>query len=214
MAQQDLPSGRRYIEALEANGDFTTALQVCERMWDLGFPSGRVDAAWIVKDAGNVGRAIDLMTEALTLLDDEHVPLAEGVIGHWRWHYLNDPAAETQLRRGMHAYGTARADLAHLLIATGRHAEARSILCEGASQKVVECILPLARLLEDDGDRRAAEDLYRHGIELGDGHSAWNLAVLLIEDGRPEEAARWQWTAAEMGDELAIQYLADRDPLG
>lgn len=118
--QQDLLTGRRYIEALEADGDPATALEVCAEMTELGFPSGRVDAAWIVKDQGDVESAVALMTAALSDQEDEHRPLLHGVIGHWRWHYLNDQGAEEQLRAGMLAYGTARADLAHLLIATGR----------------------------------------------------------------------------------------------
>ena len=186
--------------------------KVCAEMTELGFPSGRVDAAWIVKDQGDVESAVALMTAALGDQEDEHRPLLHGVIGHWRWHYLNDREAEEQLRAGMHAYGTARADLAHLLIATGRYIDGREILEEGVAENVLECILPLANLLSRDGDRHTSEILYRRAIELGDGHSAWNLAADLIEDGRAEEALELQWLAASLGDETAIAYLADEEP--
>lgn len=212
VTQRDILTGRRYIDALEASGEYSRALEVCDEMWGLGFPSGRVDAAWIVKDRGDVERAITLMTEALPLQDEDDLPLLHGIIGHWRWHYLNDPRAETQLLAGMLAYGTARADLGHLMIATGRPAEGRRVLQEGADEDTVECMVPLANLLSHDGDRDGAEAMYRRAIALGDAHSAWNLASDLLEEGRDSEAEELQWLAASMGDEVAIAYLSSQHP--
>ena len=44
-------------------------------------------------------------------------------------------------------------------------------------------------------------------------YSAWNLAILLSETGRGTEAEGWAWKAAEGGEDLAIMYLSDVDPL-
>jgi tetratricopeptide (TPR) repeat protein len=211
--QRDLLTGRRYIEALEAAGDQDTALAICAEMWDRGFESGLVDAAWILKDRGDILPAIETMSAALEVLDPEHIPLTQGVIGHWRWHFNNDQDAEPQLRAGMSAYGTAWADLGYLLMATGRESEARQVWEDGTREGVVECMLPLANLLADTGDRLRADAVYRQAIDLGDGHSAWNLATHLLGDGHEDEAALWQWKAAEMGDEVAIRYLAEVNPL-
>jgi TPR repeat protein len=73
-------------------------------------------------------------------------------------------------------------------------------------------MLPLANILSEGGDKEAAEALYRRAFDAGDSYSAWNLAVLLWETDRGDEAQQWVWRAAEGGDDLAIAYLADVDP--
>jgi tetratricopeptide (TPR) repeat protein len=200
-------SGRRYAEALEAAGEVEAALEVCQEMWDLGYPAGRADAAWIEHDRGDAPRAIALMTDAAEVMDDEDRPLALGVLGHWRWHHFNDVSAEPLLRSGMSAYPDARADLAELLVVTGRRAEGRQLLVDGVEAGLVDCMLPLANLLGEEGDAEAAERLYRRAYASGDAHSAWNLAVLLHELGRHDEAEDWEWRAARGGDEVAIAHL-------
>lgn len=210
LQEQDGLTGRRYAEALEAAGDIDGAVRVCEEMWALGYPAGYADAAWLEHDRGDVARAVGLMTEAAEVMDDEDRPTALGVLGHWRWLYYNDVTAEPLLRAGMHDYDEARADLAALLAVTERPAEGRRVLVEGVDAGVVDCMLPLANLLWEDGDPRSAEVLYRRAYEQGDAHSAWNLAALLHESGRPDEATEWEWRAAQGGDEVAIGHLARR----
>jgi TPR repeat protein len=120
--------------------------------------------------------------------------------------------AEASLRAGGDAYPEARADLAHLLMATGRREEGVRTLADGVRIGQVPCMLPLANILSEGGDTDAAEALYRRAFDAGDSYSAWNLAVLLWETDRGDEAQQWVWRAAEGGDELAIAYLADVDP--
>lgn len=40
-------------------------------------------------------------------------------------------------------------------------------------------MLPLANLLDEEGDTERAEHLYRDAFERGDAHSAWNPAGML-----------------------------------
>lgn len=201
-------SGRRYAEALADAGRIDDAADVCRAMWELGYPAGLTDLAWLEHDRGDVDRAIALLRQALPELDDEDRPATEGLLGHWLWHRTNDRTAEPHLRAGLHAYESAVPDLAALLRTTGRAAEGRRVLEDGVARDEVESMLPLANLLDEEGDPDAAEQLYRRAYELGDAYSAWNLAVLLATSGRMQEADEWRWRAARGGDELAIRHLA------
>jgi tetratricopeptide (TPR) repeat protein len=207
---QDGLTGRHYAEALEAAGEIDAALEVCERMWELGFPAGYTDAAWIEHDRGNVGRAVQLMTAAAEVLDGDEGAEAEGVAGHWRWEHWNDVSAETMLRSGMRAYPSARTDLAALLRVTGRGPEGLAVLRDGVDAGEVVCMLPLGNVLSEQGDVAGAEALYRRAADLGDAYAAWNLAVVLAEQGRHDEADEWAWRAAAAGDEVAIEHLSGR----
>lgn len=211
--QRDGLTGGRYVEALCAAGKSDEALVVCGQLWDLRYVIGLTEAAWIARDRGEFSAAIDSMSNAIEQLDGDERITAIGVVGCWRWHHFNDVAAEQQLRVGMRHYGSAWADLGHLLITTERAEEGKRVLLDGAAAGVVECMVPLANLLSRDGDREAAEAMYRRAYELGDGHAAWNLAVDLIEDGRNDEASDWRWAAAALGDEVAIAHLANDDQL-
>lgn len=187
------------------------ALTVCAELWTRGFVVGLTEAAWIAREQGDFSDAIKSMQSAVTHLDGGERLAAIGIVGCWRWHYLNDVSAEPLLREGMRHYGAAWADLGNLLRSTERDDEGLRVLKEGAANGVLECILPLANILSRSGSRDQAKALYAQAFELGDGHAAWNLAVDLAEDGRMTEASEWRWRAAMAGDELAITHLADSD---
>jgi tetratricopeptide (TPR) repeat protein len=210
---RDGVTGTRYAEGLRGAGRLDEAVTVCREVADLGFFVGYYEWAWLEHDRGDVTRAIELMEEVAALQEDDPdraYPI--GVAGHWRWDHRNELAAEPMLRAGMDAYPEARADLAHLLMATGRRTEGVQMLADGVRAGHVECMLPLANVFSEEGDADSAEALYRRAYELGDAYSAWNLAVLMWESGRGAEAQEWVWKAAEGGDELAISYLSDVDP--
>lgn len=206
-------TGARYAEALQAAGQLDAAIAVCREVADLGYLTGYYEWAWLEHARGDVPRAIALMEEVAALQEDDPDRLYPlGVAGHWRWEHGNETTAEPLLRAGMDAYPEARADLAHLLMATGRREEGVQILADGVRAGQVACMLPLANILGEDGEHGAAEALYRRAFELGDAYSAWNLAVLLWQTDRGDEAQQWVWKAAQGGDELAIAYLSDVDP--
>jgi tetratricopeptide (TPR) repeat protein len=210
---RDGVTGTRYVEALRAVGRLDDAVEVCREVADLGYYAGYYEWAWLEHDRGDVTRAIELMEEVAALLEDDPDRMYPiGVAGHWRWEHRNDVSAERMLRLGMEAYPEARADLAHLLMATGRRTEGVQTLADGVREGHVECMLPLANVFSEDGDKDSAEALYRRAYDLGDAYSAWNLAVLLWETDRGDEAQQWVWKAAEGGDDLAIAYLSDVDP--
>ena len=213
LTAQDGETGTRYAEALGSAGDVEAALAVCREVEELGYFAGWYTEAWLEHDRGDTVRAIALMREVAALLDDDEdrrYPLA--VAAHWRWDEDGDLTAEADLRAGLEAYPTAAADLAHLLMATDRREEGVRVLADGVKAGWVECMLPLANILSEGGEKAAAEDLYRRAYERGDAYSAWNLAILLWETDRGTEAREWVWKAAEGGDDLAIAYLADVDP--
>jgi hypothetical protein len=207
-------TGTRYVEALRDAGRIDAAAAVCREVIELGYSEGYFSLAWLEHDRDDLRRAIAVMQEAADALEDDadrRYPLA--VAAHWRWDHCNDLAAEADLRAGLEAYPTAYADLAHLLMATDRREEGLRTLADGVRAGHVECMLPLANILSEDGEKAAAEDLYRRAYDCGDAYSAWNLAILLWETGRGAEAEAWVWKAAEGGDDLAIAYLSDVDPL-
>lgn len=208
LREQDGLSGRRYAEALDAAGRLDEALDVCERMWQLGYVAGYTDAAWLEHDAGWLPAAIARMQEAIAYLDGEERRAAAGVVGSWLWE-TGDEDAEAWLRVGLADHPEARPDLAALLAATGRGGEGERLLEEGVAAGEVLCMLPLANLRDEQGRSAEAEALYRRAFAAGDAYSAWNLALLLEGQGRSAEAADWRWRAAQGGDEVAIRALAD-----
>jgi len=213
LAAQDGETGARYAEALGAAGEVDAGVAVCREVAALGYFAGWYTEAWLEHGRGRTDRAVAVMREVAELLDDDpdrRYPLA--VAAHWRWEEENDVTAEADLRAGLDAYPAAAPDLAHLLMATGRREEGVRVLADGVQAGRVECMLPLANLLAEGGEPAAAEDLYRRAYDRGDAYSAWNLAILLWETGRGDEAQAWVWRAAEGGDDLAIAYLADVDP--
>jgi tetratricopeptide (TPR) repeat protein len=214
LASPDGFTGQEYAETLEASGQVEAALEVCAAMWVEGFIAGPSTAGVIEWSRGNIEAAVrHLSIAADAESDPEHRPDIVGRLGHLRWHYLNDVDAEPLLREGMAAYTDARSDLAELLIATDRYAEGRQTLVEGVEQGLLDCKLPLANLLDEEGDSDAAEQLYREAFAQGDSHSAWNLAGMLHELDRHDEADEWAWKAAQAGDDVAIRHLAnDTDP--
>ncbi|WP_142206565.1 tetratricopeptide repeat protein [Subtercola boreus] len=149
------------------------------------------------------------MTEALPTLESEDRLYAVGVVGCWRWHFFTDEGAETQLREGMRYYDSAWASLGHLLVATDRADQGHRTFVDGVAAGNLMCMLPLANRLAEQGDRDAAEQLYRRAFQLGDAYSAWNLSLLFEREGREEEAASWLWKAAQAGDEDAVRALAE-----
>jgi len=135
-------------------------------------------------------------------------PTAAAVLTCWEWNETLDPALEPALRAGAELYPSARADLAHLLVETGRVDEARTVLERGAKLGEVESWLPLGNLYADElGDAAAAETAYRSGIAAGDTYCHHNLGVLLLERGAGEPAREQFRLGAAAGDALAAQAL-------
>jgi tetratricopeptide (TPR) repeat protein len=210
-ATQDGETGLAYGEALEEANDVDAAKRVYRKLEELEYPAGLTSLAWVEHLAENFDAADALMEKALLWYgddDDEDGALAAGVLGHWRWHIFNRTDAEELLRRGMHMYPDARADLADLLRATDRIDDAESLLREGVALAEKSSFIVLGNILQDSGRVDEAEEIYARGYDLGDAYCAYNLARMLCGLERHEEESDWMWKAAAGGDEWAIEALA------
>jgi tetratricopeptide (TPR) repeat protein len=205
----DGAAGHTYREALEDAGREAEAEAVYRALIAAGYLVGYTDLAWLLRTRGELEEAERVLAEYLSIdaEPDEVTALWSGMLGHWRWDRLRDVEAEELLRKGMEVLPEARADLARLLVATGRCEEAESTLRVGVANSEVESFLPLGNLLSDGGRVAEAEDLYRQGFALGDAHSAYNLSRDLDRAGRTAEAEEWLRRAAGAGDATARSWL-------
>lgn len=208
--KRDGASGDAYGTALEAEGWTSKAEAVYRELIESGYLVGYYDLAWLEHGRGKKKRARKLLRTYLAIDDepDEQTDLVAGVLGHWVWDSKEDPSVEELLRSGMIVYPDARADLAHLLVATDRVEEAEAVLRDGIELREEGSFIVLGNLLRDSGRTAEAEDMYRQGYALGDAFSAYNLCVLLLSEGRPDEALAWLRRAADGGDAKAIARLA------
>lgn len=109
--------------------------------------------------------------------------------------------AEHLLKRGLAESEEFGVPLAKLLLAQQKVAEARELLERLVGADVYGAALLLGNLLaEEPGNLEAAEAAYRAGIASGDGHSAHNLAVMMLENGEPARARELHELAKLMGD--------------
>jgi len=103
-------------------------------------------------------------------------------------------------------------DLARSLSANGLRQQAISELKRARPDDADAAVL-LGNIYWEDGQLDAAREEYRRGISLGDAHSAYNLAGLLIENGDEKDGYDWLRWAATKGDGRAIERLASRQDL-
>jgi len=135
---------------------------------------------------------------------------AAGILACWRWQQTRDVALEPQLRATAQHSEHARASLGVLLRSTGRVAEARAVLEDGALRGEPASWLPLGNLYREElGDDVAAAAAYRAAIEAGDLHAHHDLGVLLLDSGDVEGAIQHFSIAAAGGDEPAARVLRE-----
>ncbi|NYD22605.1 tetratricopeptide repeat protein [Kineococcus aurantiacus] len=197
-------------------------------------PEGYVQLAHLLHEQGEPEQAGAALARAV---ESGYLP-AVALAARWRWERTRDttdPVLEEQLRAGAGVDGSARADLAALLLARGRRSEALEQLQLGAKLGQRECWLPLGNLLAGDDlagadppggpgglgdhepaaggselvDEVAAEEAYRAGIAAGDAWCHHNLALLLLERGDVRGAEAHLLAGAAAGDELAQQAWQD-----
>jgi tetratricopeptide (TPR) repeat protein len=215
-----LPDAERCFRRAASLGSAVAEFNLGNTLADLGHPAeavaayqralaGGETAAWLnlghaLADLGDRVGAMRAFREAA----GEGNPTAAAVLTSWEWNETLDPALEPALRAGADLYPSARVDLAHLLLETGRIDEARTVLERGAKLGEVESWLPLGNLYADEfGDTAAAETAYRGGIAAGDTYCHHNLGVLLLERGAGEPAREQFRLGAAAGDALAARAL-------
>ncbi|MFK3676213.1 tetratricopeptide repeat protein [Microbacterium sp. NPDC090218] len=144
----------------------------------------------IAAEAGNPARLAGLLGESL--------------IGTGEFADLNE--AEHLLKRGLEDSEEFGVPLAQLLLGQGRADEAREFLRRSVAAEVYGAALLLGNLLaEEPGNFDAAESAYTAGIASGDGHSAHNLAVMLLEIGEFARARELHELATAMGDPTPLE---------
>jgi tetratricopeptide (TPR) repeat protein len=190
---------------LEKLGDLAGAMAAYRGAAEAGDTEGALQLAFLLREQGEREQALAVAEELAATGDAE----ADAVAACWRWCATLDPALEARLRTGAAHFPAARADLAALLLQTGRAEEARSVLERGAKLGEQVAWLPLGNLYREQlADEEAAEEAYRAGISAGDAYCHHNLGVLLAERGDLAGAAEEFERGAAAGDQLAAAALA------
>lgn len=95
--------------------------------------------------------------------------------------------------------------LSEVLRERGDYQEAAQVLRRAVENGDDTATIRLGNLLWDEvGDLLGAERAYEKGIQMGDSHSAFNLHLLLEQEGRTEASGAALEKAAAMGDERAL----------
>jgi tetratricopeptide (TPR) repeat protein len=191
-------------DCLEALGDLVAAKDAYRSAGEAGDLTGYVQLAHLLQAHDEHKQAVQVLTSAANQGSD----LAAAVLASWEWNETLDSSLEGRLRAGAEHYGSARADLADLLRSTNRFEDARVELERGCAAGQSECWLPLGNHLADHvHDLVAAEAAYRAGLEADDTSCHHNLAVLLLELDRTDEALEHLRAGADVGDALAARTL-------
>lgn len=153
--------------------------------------------------------------EVLKRLITERLPGWERAAGLLGREYVeadgrHDQEAVELLRNGLTVSDDFAMPLAVAESGRGEFRAARMVLEEQAEKGNPLAPIKLGLLLERSfGDQAGAEAAYRRGIDLGDAYSAYNLATLLHDQGRHEEAHRWLEYASAHGDSWASERLEE-----
>ena len=166
--------------------------------------------------AGDYKSAQRHLTAALEQTN-EFDPRLSGLLGRTLFRDAKqfDERVRALLELGVSADDAFAVDLAELLAMRGEWDRALLILRAQSEGGNDQAPIVLGNLLADTADGlQEAETAYRRGIELGDAHSAFNLAHLLVRLGRTDEASEWYDYAASHGDEWAISRRGEHPPEG
>ena len=113
------------------------------------------------------------------------------------------PEAVSHLRRGAEEHAAFGVPLAKALVASGRPSEAKQLLMKLVDAGQYGAAIRLGNLLDAEDDQAGAERAYRAGIDTADAHSAYNLALLYMKQGRKNAAREAFRLARSLGDHWA-----------
>jgi len=199
-------AGFNLAELYRDVGKVSRARTIYRRLIQKSYVKAMVQEAEELREEGDVPAAQALLACALKH-EGPTGDYAAGLLGYLLWSSTHSVTAEPLLRRGQHAYPTARTCLAKVVMKLGRLSEAIAILEEGVSQGEQESMLPLGNIWRDLGNEDAAESLYRQSYAVGDAHSAGNLGLLRWDQGRMKSARKWLKRAVKAGDKKAQAWL-------
>lgn len=207
------------VQAIAEAPTLATALhELGGRLWDQ--PGSELIAVEILKEAAKLGAegALISLAEALFWLgaDEDAVIHLErarelrvgdparvsGMLGEARLS-LGDESRDVEdlLAEGAAVHPEFGVSYAKMLRIRGEHDAARAVLEALVHSNEYGAALHLGNLFDDEfGEAEAAISSYLRGIDTGDAHSAFNLAVLYYGRDDLVEAERFLRVAREMGD--------------
>jgi Tfp pilus assembly protein PilF len=215
-----------HLRAALASGDVDAHIPLGNALWDLGETA---EAERHYRAAAQAGQAAGLHNLGLVLREQDRL---EESAAAFRAAVPSEPdalvelaillsddligeaeEAEALLREAIDRGGRdAAIVLGSLLVEQERFAEAEAVLRAATAGGSLDAQVDLANLLSEEGDGAVeAEELYRDAIARGDRDAENNLGVLLRDLGRLDEARAHLRRAAERGDELARENLANLD---
>ncbi|WP_153004188.1 tetratricopeptide repeat protein [Microbacterium testaceum] len=204
------------VHELRAAEDLATAMYVLgAHVWSE--PAGEFEGLEILRTAASLGSAeatrslgdalnwIGLYEESVPILEaalrsDPGDPRLHGLLGLSLYELHLEKEAQPHLRIGLRVDSSLAIPLAHVRRGVGDEAEYQKLILEAVQSQVYGAHVLAGNLLAEQGDKDHAADLYRQGITSGDAHSAYNLACLLYEGGKLDEARDKFQLAREMGD--------------
>lgn len=137
-----------------------------------------------------------------------------GLLGELYWVVDGDASESVVelLSTGASEWEDFALPLSEVLRERGEYQEAARVLRRAIEHGDDTAAISLGNLLWDEiGDLRGAEQAYEKGIQMGDSHSAFNLHLLLEQEGRTEASGAALEKAAAMGDERALIELRRRN---
>ncbi|MFE6997430.1 hypothetical protein ACFVAE_15810 [Microbacterium sp. NPDC057659] len=138
-------------------------------------------------------------------LDLTDPAMVAGCLGHaLRETGHSGPEVEDLLREGAEVHDDFGIDFADVLIENEALREAAALLKRLTASSVYGAAIKYGNLLDDELDEpELAIEAYLTGIEQGDGHSAYNLALLYDDQGDDRLSAKYLALARKMGDMTA-----------
>lgn len=211
---------------LEAEPDLNTLFELATVVWDVdellalsmfreAALGGSIESLTALGEGlnwiGNDKEAVFWLTRAVEAAGGNQVRLA-GLLGEslMRAGDFDVKEVERLLKVGLEESVEFALPLAQIMIGQGRMLEAQEFLERAVGAGVYGAALLLGNILsEKPGGFDAAAAAYRLGIISGDGHSAHNLAVMLLESGDSARAREFHELAVLMGDPTPLEGLPD-----
>ena len=206
--ERDLDAGFNLAVHLQ-DSDVEGSREVYRELVRRGYGKAAVNEAWNLWDEGRGSEAETVLETFVETDGSVDRDIAAGALGTMLFRRGDLAKAQPFLEEGATRDPGARADLGHVLLATGDSRLAREVWERGAEAGEVESMVPLANLLAEDGDAQRARQLYRAAAARGDGHAATNLAIDLWNSGKFDQARHWIDRGEELGDAVAQKWNAE-----
>lgn len=185
----------------DRSGSELLAVEVFKAAADLGSSSALEYVGNLLDWLGAYEQAIPYLRRARDI-DLTDPAMVAGCLGHaLRETGQSGAEVEDLLREGAAVHDGFAVDFAEVLIEKQAFGEAATLLKRLTETGVFGAAIKYGNLLDDELDEPGlAINAYLTGIEQGDSHCAYNLAVLYDGQGDDRSAAEYLALARQMGD--------------